>query len=47
MDEAYCEMKRLYVQPAFRKNSIGSSLINHLLKEAKHHYKYMRLDSIA
>lgn len=46
LDEAYCEMKRLYVSPSFRGKQIGKALIKHLIVEAKVlSYKYMRLDS--
>src|SRR5262245_25434664 len=41
-----CEMKRLYVRPAFRKNKIGRILIEELLNSAKErNYEKMRLDT--
>ena len=47
MNEAgVCEMKRLYVKPAFRKNKIGKILIEELLSSAKDRsYDKMRLDT--
>ncbi len=52
LDEGICEMKRLYVAPAFRGQkfdgkTIGISLIIGLLQEAqKLGYKKMRLDTV-
>ena len=41
-----CEMKRLYVKPAFRKNKIGRVLVEELLVSAKEkNYEKMRLDT--
>jgi N-acetylglutamate synthase-like GNAT family acetyltransferase len=34
-EEGVCEMKRLYVQPAFRKYKIGDALVAEIIKEAK------------
>ena len=46
-DEGVCEMKRLYVNPAFRKNKIGKLLIEKLIASAKSKgYTKMRLDSL-
>lgn len=46
-DPGACEMKRLYVKPAFRKNRIGQMLVEELLKCAREKkYKVMRLDTL-
>ncbi len=45
--EGTCEMKRLYVRPAFRKNKIGKALVDQLLLSAsKKNYSLMRLDTL-
>lgn len=42
-----CEMKRLYVNPLFRKHKIGEQLVAQLLIEAKKiGYKVMKLDTL-
>lgn len=42
-----CEMKRLFVKPAYRGFGIGRKLVEILIHEAKFlNYKYMRLDTI-
>ena len=42
-----CEMKRLYVRPAFRKHGVGGELIKVLLREAKaKSYIKMVLDTL-
>lgn len=35
LDEHRCEMKRLYVRPAFRKQHIGSILVSKVIADAK------------
>lgn len=46
-EEGACEMKRLYVKPAFRKNKIGKILVEKLLHSAKEKgYTTMRLDTL-
>lgn len=47
IDEWNCEMKRLYVRPAFRRKNIGSKLIQQILKDAKEiGYSHMLLDTL-
>lgn len=42
-----CEMKRLYVRPAFRKNGIGDYLVKRIIEDAKEiGYSKMRLDTL-
>jgi ribosomal protein S18 acetylase RimI-like enzyme len=44
----YCEMKRMYVRPAFRKTGIGNVLVEDLCKEAKQlGYAFMWLDTLS
>ena len=46
-EEGVCEMKRLYVQPAFRKYGIGRALVERLIDEAHQlSYSKMRLDTL-
>ena len=46
-EHGVCEMKRLYVKPAFRKNKIGKMLVEDLLTSAKdRNYKLIRLDTL-
>lgn len=42
-----CEMKRLFVRPAFRKHKIGKIMVKQLLKDAVElGYKIMKLDTL-
>ena len=46
-EEGVCEMKRLFVQPAFRKYKIGDMLVDAIVKEAKRiGYTKMKLDTL-
>ena len=47
LDEAGCEMKRLYVRPCFRGQGIGDILIRQIIKDAKEiGYRHMLLDTL-
>ena len=47
LDEERCELKRLYVRPAFRGNGIAGMLMQLILSEAKKiGYGYMYLDTL-
>jgi putative acetyltransferase len=47
LEESVCEMKRLYVRPAFRMHKIGKALVEQLLDDAKQlGYSKMKLDTL-
>lgn len=47
LDSQYCEMKRLYVRPAFRGRQLGVELVTHVIDEARRSgYTAIRLDTI-
>jgi len=47
IDDDICEMKRLYVRPAFRGKGAGGELIDALIRTArKIGYQHMRLDTL-
>lgn len=46
LDESRCEMKRLYVRPAFRKLHIGGTLVRKVIEDARSiGYKHLLLDT--
>ena len=48
LDVHTCEMKRLYVRPAFRGRRLGRALVSRMIEEAHAAaYRSIRLDTIA
>jgi GNAT superfamily N-acetyltransferase len=47
-DERRCEMKRLYVRPAYRGHRLGDALIDRFMQDAREsgHYESVLLDTI-
>ena len=48
LEAGICEMKRLFVRPAFRGRGLGEALVEHVIAEARViGYASMRLDTVA
>lgn len=47
MDDQNCEMKRLYVRPAFRGKGVGATLVERVIADAREMgYAHMLLDTL-
>lgn len=47
LDDEACEMKRLYVRPAYRQYGIGRALSEAIVAEGRQRgYRFMRLDTV-
>ena len=45
-NDAYCEMKRFYIRPAFRGRHFSNLIIQHLIQDARQiGYQFIRLDT--
>jgi len=45
--DGICELKRMYIQPNYRRKGVGQNLVSLLCENAKHNgYRVMRLDTL-